>query len=352
MTVFLPTPGQALVDPRTGHFTSTYRRWANALTEAVNAAQGGTVTVPAEPVSFVISGAGSVTADGSVAGGEFVVTLVGDKDNPPPNSFYGADTSGNKGFVPLYDGLEEGAGIAIKDSGYVVIDTVASPDDLPLTGNAGEAVRVTDDEPGLYAWDGTAFTLDVAATGKVSIALDDAPSDGNTYGRKNGAWSPSGSGPVLLGTDTISGSAGTTLSLTGLDLSAYGAFAVVVVLKNATAADATISMRFNNDTTATNYYRETIVANGATLSSSRSNDDLIATLPASGGIFARFDIANDIDGRPVATGAIQAGPVASIQLRNYARGWVTAANLTRIDIAANTANALAVGSYFKVYGVP
>lgn len=172
MTVFLPTPGQALVDPRTGHFTSTYRRWANALTEAVNAAQGGTIIVPPDPVSFVVSGAGSVTADGSVAGGEFVVTLEGDKDSPPPNSFYGATTAGDKGFVPVYDALVEGTGIAIRDSGYIVIDTVETPDDLPLTGNAGEAVRVTGAEPGLYAWDGAAFTIDTAADGTVTVTCD------------------------------------------------------------------------------------------------------------------------------------------------------------------------------------
>lgn len=150
-----------------------WQRWFDELVQAVN--NGSTPTPPAptpDPLSFVISGAGSVTADGSVAGGEFTVTLENDKDNPPPNSFYGANVDGEKGFVPVYDALEEGQGIAIRDSGYIVIDTVGTPDDLPLTGNAGEAVRVTESEPGLYAWDGAAFTLDPAATGIVSIALD------------------------------------------------------------------------------------------------------------------------------------------------------------------------------------
>jgi hypothetical protein len=216
VTVFLPTPGQALVDPRTGHFTGPYRRWANALTEAVNAAQGSTATVPAEPVSFVISGAGSVTADGSVAGGEFVVTLIGDKDSPPPNSFYGTTTAGDKGFVPVYDALVEGTGIAIRDSGYIVIDTVETPDDLPLTGNSGEAVRVTGAEPGLYAWDGAAFTIDTAPDGSVSVALDTLADSGagtfklltrDTYGRLSGT--KSGAASDVPYSNTTSGLAAT-----------------------------------------------------------------------------------------------------------------------------------------------
>lgn len=168
---------QAIVGPG-GKVDPHWQRWFGDLARAVNSTPASTPAPAVEYPSFVINGAGSVTADGAVAAGEFSVTLVGDKDSPPLTSFYGADSAGEKGFVPLYDGLEEGTGIALRDSGYIVIDTVASPDDLPLTGNTGEAVRVTDDEPGLYAWDGAAFTLDSAATGIVNVALADLADTG------------------------------------------------------------------------------------------------------------------------------------------------------------------------------
>lgn len=174
-----PIAGGSVIDPH-------WERWFGDLAREVNTAATSTPAPPVEYPSFVINGAGSVTAAGAVAAGEFAITLVGDKDSPPPNSFYGADSAGEKGFVPLYDGLEEGQGIALRDSGYIIMDTVATPADLPLTGNTGEAVRVTESEVGIYAWDGSAFTLDTAATGVVSVTCDataaEIPYDNTTSG--------------------------------------------------------------------------------------------------------------------------------------------------------------------------
>lgn len=384
----MPTPGQALVDPRTGHFTNTYRRWANALTEAVNAAQGGTIIVPPDPVSFVVSGAGSVTADGSVAGGEFVVTLEGDKDNPPPNSFYGATTAGDKGFVPVYDALVEGQGIAIRDSGYIVIDTVETPDDLPLTGNSGEAVRVTGAEPGMYAWDGAAFTIDTAADGTVTVTCDataaeitydnttsglaatnvqaavdelqaeklgDAPSDGSEYVRKDGAWevatAGAGGAMTLVGSATVAGSAATTLTISGLDLNAHGRYVVYMVMKNATASNAVLSLYYNGDTNGANYWRQAFNANNSALSASRGNDGAIVTLVSSVNLSGKIDIAPDIDGNPRANAGFGRDAISAIRIDMTAHAWTGTANVTSITISSSVASSLAIGSYVKVFKV-
>lgn len=172
MTLFIPNTGQALVDPKTGHVTGPYRRWMQALNDWANTAASSTPTPAPEPVSFVVTGAGSIAASGSVAVGEFVVSLIGDRDHPLPTSFYGMTPDGEKGYTPLSAAIVAGTGILVTNSGYTAVDTVATPDDLPLTGNAGEAVLVTESDPGVYAWDGSAFTLDPAATGRVGVALD------------------------------------------------------------------------------------------------------------------------------------------------------------------------------------
>lgn len=147
-----------------------------AIARALGSPDGSITAIPsaagAANRDFYISGAGSVTADGSAAGGGFVIGLDNDQDDPGPTKYYGTDSTGNRGFAALAEGLEAGSGIALTDSGYTMLPSVATPDDLPLTGNAGEAVRVTDEARGVYAWDGAAFTLDTAADGKAGVVLD------------------------------------------------------------------------------------------------------------------------------------------------------------------------------------
>lgn len=355
---------QAIVGPG-GKVDPHWQRWFGDLARAVNSTPASTPAPAVEYPSFVINGAGSVTADGAVAAGEFSVTLVGDKDSPPLTSFYGADSAGEKGFVPLYDGLEEGTGIALRDSGYIVIDTVASPDDLPLTGNTGEAVRVTESEVGIYAWDGSAFTLDTAATGVVSVTCDataaEIPYDNATSGLaatdtqdavdELAAMLAAGSPLSLVGTATVAGSAATTLTLSGLDLATDGRYVMYMVAKNATLSNAVLSLYYNADTTDTNYWRQAFNANNTTVSASRGNDAAIVTLVSSVDLSGKVEIAKDISGSPRANASFGRDAPASIRIDMTAHAWTSTANVTGITITSSVANSLAVGSYFKVYKV-
>lgn len=371
MTVFLPKTGQPLVEG-SGHPSAPYRRWMVAITDWINTADTSATPAPAADASFVVSGAGSVTADGSVAGGEFVVMLVGDKDNPPPNSFYGVTTAGEKEFVPVYDALAEGQGIALRDSGYIVIDTVETPGDLPLTGIAGEAVRVTGAEPGLYAWDGAAFTLDPAATGIVAVGLDanladlsdvtsDTPSNGDVlvYNATTGTWAPgaqSGSGAmVLVDSATVAGSAATSLSLTGLDLAADGRYVMQFSFKNATASAANLSLVYNGDTTAANYY-----VNALTSGTSGSPTASVGA----NGRFCGLNASLYVDGETVIQARHDGAPLAVSRSRrtrtsgsyielmqDFSTIWNNTANVTTLDVVSDVANSLAVGSLIKLWKI-
>lgn len=360
-----PIAGGSRVDPY-------WERWLGTLVRAVNSAGSSTPAPAPEPVSFVIDSSGSVASDGSVESGAFSVSLVNDKDNPPPNSFYGADTTGTKGFVPVYDALQEGTGIALLDSGYVIVDTVGTPDDLPLTGNAGEAVRVTESEPGLYAWDGAAFTLDPAATGIVAVGLDanladlsdvtsDTPSNGDVlvYNATTGTWAPgaqSGSGAmVLVDSATVAGSAATSLSLTGLDLAADGRYVMQFSFKNATASAANLSLVYNGDTTAANYY-----VNALTSGTSGSPTASVGA----NGRFCGLNASLYVDGETVIQARHDGAPLAVSRSRrtrtsgsyielmqDFSTIWNNTANVTTLDVVSDVANSLAVGSLIKLWKI-
>lgn len=142
-----------------------------------------------------VVGIDSVFTYGQLADGTVWVTLQGDTLAPGATYYYGTGPDGAKGWYRLYDSMAAGVGLVITDSGYVVLGEVATPDDLPGSGNSGEAWRVLDQDPGLYVWDGAAFTLDPAADGTVGFRLAELPDSAtgtlqgitrDAYGRVSG----------------------------------------------------------------------------------------------------------------------------------------------------------------------
>ena len=142
-----------------------------------------------------ILGRDSVLVIGSLADGTVIITLRGDNPNAGPTWYYGTGPDGVRGFLRLADAFSAGVGIVKTESGYVVLGEVDTVADLPGSGNVGEAYRVLDPE-GLYAWDGSAFTLDTAANGVVGFHLAELPDTGigaalvkttrDAYGRVEG----------------------------------------------------------------------------------------------------------------------------------------------------------------------
>lgn len=126
------------------------------------------------PDSVFVQGQGSIRVFGTLKAGGVFVTLDGDNPRAGPTWYYGTGPDGTRGLFRLFDAIDTPAdGLAKTDSGYTVLGEVSTPADLPGTGNVGEAWRVIDASPGLYAWDGSAFTLDEAATGAVGIVPAD-----------------------------------------------------------------------------------------------------------------------------------------------------------------------------------
>lgn len=179
----LPRANAALVDAR-GYITREWRDFLTslagetnvaALSAALAALTGRVVKLEQDDTgAFIIQGFGSISVAGTPQNGVVQLSLAGDAIDPGAVFVYGTNAAGTKGWYRLYDRLgAPNDGIAKLDSGYVLLGEVSTPDDLPSSGNTGEAYRVIDESPGLYPWDGSAFTLDTTATGVVGFVPDD-----------------------------------------------------------------------------------------------------------------------------------------------------------------------------------
>lgn len=161
------------------------------------------------------------------------------------------------------------------------------------------------------------------------------------------------SGVVMthISTYTVSGSAVTSFSISGLDLAADECYELHCKFDNATGSSASISMTYNADTTATNYYRQGVTNNSTTVTSSRGNDALIATMDASEPANAVIRIKLDADGQPRATSHTNYGAAASIKSQRFDHVWTSATNPTGINFSSSVASSLAIGSEVKVYRI-
>lgn len=156
---------------------------------------------------------------------------------------------------------------------------------------------------------------------------------------------------VNLGTATVSGAAATTFTLSGLSLSDYKGLVLILRIKNATASISDISMYYNADTTATNYYRQSLNADNATISGARANNGFICQMPASESMTAWIEIANDPAGRPRALSRASRDSVSLLKMTQLLHAWTSATNITDITFSASVASSIDVGSTVTVWGI-
>ena len=160
-----------------------------------------------------------------------------------------------------------------------------------------------------------------------------------------------GNSMTTIGTFTVTGSAATTLAATGLDLSAYKAFFVVVKADNATGSSADVSLFYNADTTATNYYRQSFAANNATIGGARVNNAHSFVMDANECTNAQIFISRDLDGRARSRTHSSRGAASSVQMNQYNGVWTSTSNVTDITLSSSVSNSLAVGTTMTIYGI-
>jgi hypothetical protein len=138
--------------------------------------------------------------------------------------------------------------------------------------------------------------------------------------------------------------AATTITLTNLDLAGDKWWKLMIAYKNVAAATTSIALYYNNDQTATNYYRQYLSVSGAAVASGRVNDALIFGAVTNTSQFGHLEITRDVDGYPRAMLYTNRAAPASIDMLNQIHIRNNTANVTRIDLVADQANAFGIGS--------
>lgn len=156
-----------------------------------------------------------------------------------------------------------------------------------------------------------------------------------------------GSGGVMLFVgEVVAGAASTSLSISGLNLNADEMYEVEVNIDNGSGSTALLSLNYNADTTATNYFRGFM--NGTSLSS--ANDAQMDGLLTTEAGRYRISITKDFDGKPRAFFSFSRATGASM-IRVGSHLWNNTANVTSLQIVSSVASAISAGSYIRVWKV-
>lgn len=146
-------------------------------------------------------------------------------------------------------------------------------------------------------------------------------------------------------------SAATSYDITGLDLDSDGIYYIFMSLGNA-VGPTDFLYNFNDDSTVNHYERETILANGNALSSSRANDNVIFNVQAGGSYGTTYGIITKDQAGYVRYYAFGNSYTMANIVQFYISGvWNSTDNLTKITIVADDANGIAIGSRIQLFKV-
>ena len=182
MSVIRPNQSVAITGPN-GLPTNDFRRWQISVTDAVNAANTVVPVTPVPtdylPLSTYLIGDGNISVFGSLANGGVNLAL-GKVANSGTGSLLGItrDEFGRVSGTTTATITGTAGQIAVANG-----DAVAGPPTVSLVNTAVTAAS--------YILANVTFDAKGRAT---AASSNDAPSDGTTYGRRNGAWSATAGG--------------------------------------------------------------------------------------------------------------------------------------------------------------
>ena len=178
--------------------------------------------------------------------------------------------------------------------------------------------------------------------------------------RIGGATGPTGASGVssgvgsltLVGTATVTGAAATALTVSGLDLDAHGGlYQIEIIGDNGSGSTANMSLYFNGDTAAANYFEERVATSAGSVSGTGGNDAIVSNPTTTQSFSLTGSLRRDFDGFARMNFASSRG-LPSGRITNT--GWLmynVVANVTSITLSSSVASALSVGTTINVYRV-
>jgi len=150
---------------------------------------------------------------------------------------------------------------------------------------------------------------------------------------------------------TVSPSAVTTITITGLDLDAAKAYLLIFKTDNTTASLADYQLFFNNDTTTTNYYTQVLGVYGTTVAAGRANTTYLARAAAGVETWCYALIQRSVDGYAGCFSHEIRNTGSAVELYQNAMTYTVTGNVTRIDITSSVSGGIAVGSRIIIFKV-
>lgn len=151
---------------------------------------------------------------------------------------------------------------------------------------------------------------------------------------------------LVVVADVLITEACSSVAITDLNLDVDKLYVLEMMLVSNTASGTSLNIDFNEDTDGDHYYVQWFRGNDTTISGEREHRRSLGwgINPYSNSLI-RFDIMRPFEtGTVTMWGGLILGPPSSIQTIFIGRQWTESTNLTRVDIVADTANAITSGS--------
>lgn len=147
---------------------------------------------------------------------------------------------------------------------------------------------------------------------------------------------------------TVSGSAVTSVDITGLTFDKGSEYMLVSTIINTSASGSLYNLYANGNTTDTNYYAQNITADGATVSSGRQNKPYLAYTTNAKSTFSLANLKLTNNGYFVYQDNTLYDLTTLSMLNYYGTSTFTATSITQLTITASVANAIGIGSRFQL----
>jgi Putative phage tail protein/Protein of unknown function (DUF2793) len=224
------------------------------------------------------------------------------------------------------------------------------PNSLRLVGVDGITLTESTDGELEIGGGGGATALDdlTDVTIDTSLAEGDTLVYRGTQGWVNEPPDTGGGARELVASHTVTGSAVSTFSVSGLDL--HGDERYTIELELLVSSSPNISLYYNADTTATNYDVQGVEASGTSVGAGRANNGVLLTPVANDTVSIDGELRINVENRARFLYRYSAGDAASVKTGQGTHAWRTAAtNVTGITISASIATSILVASRLSVY---
>lgn len=161
--------------------------------------------------------------------------------------------------------------------------------------------------------------------------------------------STGGGGAVKIGSATVTGSAITSLVLSGLTLSTTAQYRVIIHAKNASASNMAGSLFFNGDTTLSHYSAARLYSSGTNVVGGGGADATVWALNSGQAGYFSGPLIRDLNGyaRLLLEGSRDSG--TSIAVYKTTSLWSNVSAITSITLAGSITNSLDVGTTVEVW---